>query len=78
VIEVMVNTGRTAEAILEPADSPPMRDLIAEGGYYKMQTFDDHLFQLIRDNVIGYDDACAVASNPQDLTVALRAAGLVA
>jgi len=78
VIEVMVNTGRTAEAILDPAGSPPMRDLIAEGGYYKMQTFDDHLFQLIRDGVITYDDACAVASNPQDLTVALRAAGLVA
>jgi len=78
VIEVMINTGRTAEAILEPADAPPMRDLIKEGGYYKMQTFDQHLFTLIQDGVITYEEACTAASNPQDLTVELRAAGLVA
>ena len=78
VIEVMVNTGRTAEAILEPADAPPMMDLIREGGYYKMQTFDQHLFALIRDGVVAYEEACMIATNPQDLTVELRAAGLVA
>ena len=78
VIEVMINTGRTAEAILDPADAPPMTDLIRDGGYYKMQTFDQHLFELIRDGVVGYEEACSVASSPQDLTVELRAAGLVA
>ncbi|WP_066582604.1 type IV pilus twitching motility protein PilT [Cellulomonas timonensis] len=76
-VEVMVNTGRTAESILEPMDNPPLLDLIREGDYYKMQTFDQHLLQLIRDDAITYDDACAVATNPQDLTVELRAAGLL-
>ena len=77
-IEVLVNTGRTAEAILDPADAPPLLDLIREGSYYKMQTFDQHLFTLIRDGAVTYDEACTVASNPQDLTVELRAAGIVA
>ena len=76
-IEVLVNTGRTAEAILDPSTAPPLLDLIREGEYYKMQTFDQHLFQLIRDDVVTYEDACSVATNPQDLTVELRGAGLV-
>jgi len=76
-IEVLVNTGRTAEAILDPSTAPPLLDLIREGEYYKMQTFDQHLFQLIRDDVVTYEEACSVATNPQDLTVELRGAGLV-
>ncbi len=75
-VEVMVNTGRTAEAIMEPAENPPLMDLIAEGEYSKMQTFDQHLFRLIRDGSVTYDDACSVATNPHDLTVALRGAGV--
>lgn len=76
-IEVMVNTGRTADAIVDPQNAPPLLDLIREGEYYKMQTFDQHLFELIRDDIVTYEEACSVASNPQDLTVELRAAGLV-
>jgi twitching motility protein PilT len=76
VVEVMVNTGRTADAIVEPQENPPLLDLIADGGYYKMQTFDQHLFELINDGVVTYDDACSVATNPQDLTVTLRAEGV--
>jgi len=77
-VEVLVNTGRTAEAIVEPLESPPLNRLIREGGYYKMQTFDQHLFALVRDGVVTYPEACAVATSPQDLTVELRGAGLVA
>lgn len=77
VVEVMVNTGRTAEAIQEPYDNPPIEDLIADGEFYKMQTFDQHLFQLVRDGVITYEDALTVSTKPQDLTVQLRGAGVV-
>ena len=75
--EVLVNTGRTAEAIIHPLDNPPLVDLIADGGYYKMQTFDQHLFALVRDGVVTYDEAMNAASNPQDLTVELRGAGII-
>jgi len=77
VAEVMVNTGRTAEAIIDPSSQPPIVDLIAEGDYYKMQTFDQHLFQLVRDEVCTLDDALAIASRPHDLGVALRTSGVV-
>jgi twitching motility protein PilT len=77
VVEVMVNTGRTAEAIMDPYNSEPIEDLIAEGEYYKMQTFDQHLFQLVRDGVVSYEDALTVSTKPQDLTVSLRGAGIV-
>ncbi|WP_456823811.1 type IV pilus twitching motility protein PilT [Cellulomonas sp. P5_E12] len=76
-IEVMVNTGRTRDAILEPQDAPPLIDLIKEGDFYKMQTFDQHLFQLVRDDVITYDEALSASTSPHDLTVELRQAGLV-
>ncbi|WP_430868559.1 type IV pilus twitching motility protein PilT [Demequina aurantiaca] len=77
VAEVMVNTGRTAEAIVDPPSQPPLIDLISEGEYYKMQTFDQHLFQLVRDGEVGFEDAVAIASRPHDLTVTLRNAGVI-
>src|SRR5690606_28883069 len=78
VAEVMVNTGRTAEAIVDPSSQPPIVDLIAEGEYYKMQTFDQHLYQLVADQVVTYADALAIASRPHDLQVALKNTGVVA
>ena len=76
-IEVMINTGRTREAILDPSEAPPLLDLIKDGGFYKMQTFDQHLFELVRDDAITYDEALTASTNPHDLTVELRQAGLV-
>jgi twitching motility protein PilT len=77
VVEVLVNTGRTAEAILDPSTAEPLVDLIRQGDYYKMQTFDQHLVSLVADGTVTYEEACAVASNPQDLTVELRSVGLI-
>jgi twitching motility protein PilT len=76
-VEVMVTTGRIAEAIVEPLENPPITDLIHEGDFYKMQTFDQHLFRLVRDDVVTYDEALAASSSPHDLTVELKAAGIV-
>ncbi|MDN4481043.1 type IV pilus twitching motility protein PilT [Demequina muriae] len=75
--EIMVNHGRIAEAIVEPASQPPITDLIAEGEYYKMQTFDQHLFELVRDRVVSVDDAVAIATRPHDLQVTLRNSGVI-
>lgn len=75
-VEVLVNTGRIAEAIVAPLDNPPITDLISDGAYYKMQTFDQHLVELVVGGRIAYDEALHVASKPQDLTLALRGAGL--
>ena len=77
-MEVCINTGRLAEAISEPDKTALMNDLIAEGTYYGMQTFDQHLVALIRDGVITLDAAMTASTNPHDLTVELRRVGLVA
>ena len=78
VLEILVSTGRTAEAIADPERLGELSTIMAEGSYYGMQTFDQHLIALYRDGVVALDDALAVASNPHDLRVALRNQGLVA
>jgi twitching motility protein PilT len=76
--EVCVNTGRVADAIVDPEKTATLNQLIAEGAFYGMQTFDQHLVALIRDGVITLDAAMAASTNPHDLTVELRRLGLVA
>jgi twitching motility protein PilT len=77
-MEVCVNTGRVADAITDAEKSGSIMSLIAEGSYYGMQTFDQHLVALIRDGVITLDAAMTASTNPHDLTVELRRVGLVA
>ena len=78
VAEVCVATGRIGEAIMDPAKTNQITDLVAQGGYYGMQTFDQHLIALVRDGVVTVEAASAVASKPHDLSVELRRLGLVA
>jgi twitching motility protein PilT len=78
VMEIAVNTGRLADAIVDPDKTSTITELVAEGGYYGMQSFDQHLVMLIRDGAITLADAMAASTNPHDLTVELRRMGLVA
>ena len=77
-MEICINTGRIAEAIADPDKTSLINDLIAEGSYYGMQTFDQHLVTLIRDGTITLEAAMGASTNPHDLTVELRRLGLVA
>jgi len=78
VAEVCVATGRIADAIIDPDKTNQITDLVAQGAYYGMQTFDQHLVALVRDGVVTVEAASAVASKPHDLSVELRRLGLVA
>lgn len=78
VMEVAVNTGRIADAISDPEKTSTITQLVREGGFYGMQTFDQHLVTLIRDGVITLEDAMQASTSPHDLTVELRRLGLVA
>jgi twitching motility protein PilT len=78
VMEICVNTGRIADAISDPDKTNLITDLIREGQYYQMQTFDQHLVTLVRDGVVTLEDAQMAASSPHDLAVELRRLGLVA
>jgi twitching motility protein PilT len=77
-MEVCINTGRVADAISDPDKTSSIAELIKDGAFYGMQTFDQHLVALIRDGVITLDAAMSASTNPHDLTVELRRLGLVA
>ncbi|MEI6231024.1 MAG: PilT/PilU family type 4a pilus ATPase [Actinomycetes bacterium] len=76
-MEICINTGRIADAIADPDKTGNIRALIAHGGFYGMQTFDQHLTTLFRDGVVTLDAALAASTSPHDLTVELRRLGLV-
>ncbi len=78
VMEICINTGRIADAITDPDKTSLITDLIKEGQYYAMQTFDQHLVTLVRDGVVTLEDAQSAASSPHDLAVELRRLGILA
>ncbi len=77
-MEVCVNTGRVAEAIADADKTNTITELVADGAYYGMQSFDQHLVALIRDGVVSLESAMHASTSPHDLTVELRRLGLVA
>jgi len=77
VVELCVNTGRIAEAIADPDKTSMIQSLVAEGAFYGMQTFDQHLLNLLRDGIVTMQDAMGCATNPHDLQVELRRQGLI-
>jgi len=77
-MEICVATGRIADAIADAEKTSTITRLIAEGAFYGMQTFDQHLVALYRDGHITLEAALATSTSPHDLNVELRRLGLVA
>ena len=75
-VEVMVNTGRTAERILDPLRTSEIEEVVREGGFYGMQTFDQALLALVRDGMVEVDEAVVAASNRHDFELSLQQAGI--
>jgi twitching motility protein PilT len=50
--------------------------VIADGEYYGMQSFDQHLMKLFGEGTIAVDEALANATSPHDFNVLIRQAGL--
>jgi len=66
-VEVMRNTAAIEEIILDASRTSEIRDLIAEGrSQYGMQTFDQHLTELYRADLISVEAAKAAATSPAD------------
>lgn len=77
VVEVLVVNGRVQNCIVEPAKTAEIADIIAEGDYYGMQTFDQALVKLFRSGKIDLKGAMLAASRPHDLKLMLANEGLV-
>lgn len=77
-VEVLVNTGRVYERIIDPnGPGDPIDVVMADGEYYGMQTFDQSLLGLHRAGIVGLREAMAAATNASDLRVAMQREGLL-
>ena len=77
-VELFINTERAFERITDPERTHELRDIIADGEFYGMQTFDQALFKLYQSGVVSYRDAQAHATNPADFKLHARNQGLKA
>jgi twitching motility protein PilT len=70
--EVMVVTPAIRDLILESRVGE-IRDFIAEGReQYKMQTFDQHLVDLVNNDVVSFEIAKAASSRPADFELEMK------
>ena len=70
--EIMINTPTIRELILEGTRIGEIRDYIVDGReQYGMQTFDQHLFDLVSDGSVEYDVALGAATHPSDFPAVL-------
>ncbi len=76
-LEIMVANGRIQQCILDPSLTGDLHDIIADGGYYGMQTFDQALIHLLEAGSIDMRGAMAAASHPHDLKVMLQQRGML-
>lgn len=75
-VEVLVNTPKVYDCIIDVDRGAVLDRIVAEGEYHGMQTFDQALFTLFKDGLVSLRDALSVASQPEDLRIALQQAGL--
>jgi twitching motility protein PilT len=75
VCEIMRTTGRVRDMITDPAQTGNLVEVIASGGYYGMQTFDQALFGHVKAGRVTFEDAMAVASSPHDFKLLMQADG---
>lgn len=75
-VEVLVMTGRMAEALINEEPTTVMREIIAEGEFYGMQTFDQSLVDLYRYGLVDYRVAVSASTNPHDFSLAVKQLGL--
>ena len=73
--EVLVATGRVQDLILNPQETGRLSEVIAEGEYYGMQTFDQGLLHHVMAGNIDESVAFEVASSPHDFKLMLDAKG---
>jgi twitching motility protein PilT len=70
-IEVLVNTGRVFDRIVDPDETDSICEVIAEGEYYGMKTFDQAIVKLVKEGLVLEDEARRTSTNPHDFDLML-------
>ena len=72
-LEILMCTGTARDMIRDSERTPELHEYIQESReQYGMQTFDQHLMDLVTGGVVTYETAMATASNPADFQLQLR------
>ena len=61
--------------IMDPEQTGQLNEVISEGGYYGMQTFDQALFGHLKAGRITMEQAMGAASSPHDFKMLVAADG---
>ena len=75
IVEVMAMTGRIHDLILDPERTGQIPDVVAQGSYYGMQTFDQALFEAVKAGTVTMDDAMQHATHPHDFRLLMQTDG---
>ena len=72
-VEILICTGTVRDLIRDAERLAALRDYIRDArDQYGMQTFDQHLMDLVAGDVVTYETALAAASNPADFELQMR------
>ena len=75
VCEVLRMTGRVRYKILYPTEIMDLTDVISEGGYDGMQSFDQALYEHVAAGRVSLEDAMTAATSPHDFKLLVDAQG---
>ena len=75
IAEILTMTGRVHDMILDRDRTGELADVIEQGGYYGMQTFDQALYNAVRAGDVSVDDAMRYATRPHDLRLLIETDG---
>jgi len=75
VCEVLRMTGRARDMILDPQQTGRLHEVIKEGEFYGMQTFDQSLLHHVQAGRVTIEDALQVATSPHDFKLLLASEG---
>jgi twitching motility protein PilT len=71
-LEVLINTGRIAERIVDASKTSEIEEVVADSQYYGMRTFDQSLLTLVSSGDVSVEQAMEAASNPHDFDLMLK------
>ncbi len=73
--EILRMTGRVRDMIMDPQQTGRLTEVVSEGGYYGMQTFDQALFGHVKAGRVDIEQAMKAATSPHDFKLLLQADG---
>jgi twitching motility protein PilT len=73
--EIMIVTGRVEDLIMNPEETGKITEVITEGEYYGMRTFDQSLLTYVMEGKVSEQVALDFASSPHDFKLMLAAGG---